>query len=216
METKPDTIKISATAREEISATHADLLVTVKGSSLVSGREALKKAREVSHIVEELTKLGISNEHIQLQGVFIESSTGAVTKSSSATYRLRIRCEKLDLIPDLLEVITKQKNSGLERIEWKYLEEAALQRNLEAAISKAKVKAEKTAGTLGVSLLGVYDFIENIMDEEVPHPYLQAQPASRSLGITPAGPPALGMDIHHTKSVQINVDIWYRVSAFSH
>lgn len=45
MEHKPDTIKISASQKEEIHATHADLHVTVKGSSLVSGNEAMKKPR---------------------------------------------------------------------------------------------------------------------------------------------------------------------------
>ena len=35
METKPDTIKVSASHREEIFASHANLYVTVKGSSLV-------------------------------------------------------------------------------------------------------------------------------------------------------------------------------------
>ena len=37
MESKPDTIKVSASHKEEISASHADLHVTVKGSSVVSG-----------------------------------------------------------------------------------------------------------------------------------------------------------------------------------
>jgi hypothetical protein len=46
METKPDTIKISASHKEEIFATHADLHVTVKGASIVSGAEAMKKAKE--------------------------------------------------------------------------------------------------------------------------------------------------------------------------
>ena len=58
METKPDTIKVSANHREEIFASHANLFVTVKGSSVVSGNEAMKKAREVNQLVEALTALG--------------------------------------------------------------------------------------------------------------------------------------------------------------
>ncbi|MFN8387919.1 MAG: hypothetical protein U0X92_16080 [Anaerolineales bacterium] len=46
MESKPDTIKVSANHKEEISANRADLFVTVKGSSLVSGDAAMKKAKE--------------------------------------------------------------------------------------------------------------------------------------------------------------------------
>jgi uncharacterized protein YggE len=59
METKPDTIKISASHKDEIFATHADLHVTVKGASIVSGAEAMKKAKEVSQLVEALTSFGI-------------------------------------------------------------------------------------------------------------------------------------------------------------
>ena len=89
MESKPDTIKISASHREEILASHADLFVTVKGSSVVSGNEAMKKAKEVSQLVDELTRFGISAENIHLQGVHVETSSGALLKSSSASYRLR-------------------------------------------------------------------------------------------------------------------------------
>src|SRR5574342_1131856 len=95
MDIKPDTIKVSASHREEIFASHANLYVTVKGSSVVSGNEAMKKAREVSQLVEALTNFGLSPEAIQLLGVHIETPSGTLLKASSAIYRLRIRCEKV-------------------------------------------------------------------------------------------------------------------------
>ncbi|MEP6895926.1 MAG: SIMPL domain-containing protein [Chloroflexota bacterium] len=215
MESKPDTIKISVTQREEIFANRADLFVTVKGSSVVSGDQALKKAKEVSQLVEALTSFGLSPEAVHLQGVHIETASGVLLKSSSATYRLKVQCEKLDQIADLLDIIAAQKNAALERIQWKYPDEAAREHGLEAALEKAKSKAEKIAKSLGVKLLGVYDLIENIYDEEMPYPQFaaQAMPAARAMAKgTPE--PSLGMDIQHGKTVNINVDIWYRVSAF--
>jgi uncharacterized protein YggE len=209
MDTKPDTIRITASQREEITASHADLFVTVRGSSVVSGKEAIRKAKEVSQLVDELMRLGISTENIHLQGVHVETSSGALLKSSSATYRLRIRCEKLDQIPELLDIISSQKNAAMERIGWKYPEEAARERLLEAAIKKAKEKADKVAAALGVRILGVYQFVENAIDEEAPFPHFQAM-ANRASG--PAAEPSLGMDIQHSKTVQIGVDIEYRVS----
>ena len=89
MDTKPDTIKVSALHREEIFASHANLFVTVSGSSVVSGNQAMKKAREVSQLVEALTSFGLSPEAVQLLGVHIETSSGTLLKSSSAIYRLR-------------------------------------------------------------------------------------------------------------------------------
>ncbi len=212
METKPDTIKVSASHKEEISATHADLHVTVKGSSLFSGDQAMKKAKEVSGLVEALTSFGLSPEAIHLQGVHIETSSGALLKSSSATYRLKIRCEKLDQLAELLDIIASQKNAALERIEWKYDEDEARERGLMVTMEKAKSKAEKVAASLGVKLLGVYDFIENAYDEEAPIQFQAQAVMMKARGPAPAEP-SLGMDIQHSKTINVSVDIWYRVSA---
>lgn len=214
MESKPDTIKVSASYKEEIFADRADLFVSVKGSSLVSGNEAMKKAKEVSHLVEALTHYGLSPEAIQLQGVRIEGSSGALLKSSSAIYRLKIKCKKLDQLAELLDIIASQKNTSLERIQWKYPEETAREQAMETALGKAKVKAEKVAGSLNVKLLGIYDFIENVYDEEMPFPQFAAQAAPMRAMAKGAPEPSLGMDIQHSKTIHVSVDIWYRVSAF--
>src|SRR5690349_8388292 len=138
MESKPDTIKVSASHREEIFASHANLYVTVKGSSVISGNEAMKKAKEVSGLVETLTRFGLNPDAIQLQGVRIETSSGTLLKSSSARYHLKIKSEKLEQLAGLLDIIAEQKNATLERIEWRYPEETARERGLETAISTGK------------------------------------------------------------------------------
>jgi uncharacterized protein YggE len=214
MTAKPDTIKVSASHKEEISASHAELFVTVKGSSLISGDAAMKKAKEVNQFVEALTSLGVSPEAIQLQGVHLETSSGALLKSSSATYRLKVKCNNLDTLAEMLDVISSQKNATLERIAWKYKEDEAREHGLMLALEKAKSKAEKVATSLGVKLVGVYDLIENNFDEEMPYPQFAAMQAApkRGAGITPE--PSLGMDIQHSKTVTVNVEVWYRVSEF--
>lgn len=212
MESKPDTIKISASHKDEIFADRADLFVTVKGSSLVSGDQAMKKAKEVNQLVEAVTSLGLSPEAVQLMGVRIESSSGALLKSSSAVYRLKIKCGKLEQFADLLDIIASQKNAALERIQWKYPEDAARERGLETALTMAKAKAEKMAASLGVKLLGVYDFMENTFDEErPPMPFQAMEMKARAVS---APEPSLGMEIQHSKTIHASVDIWYRVSAF--
>src|SRR5574342_615510 len=67
METKPDTIHISTTQSEEIQATHADLIVTIKGSSFFSGDEALKKSKEVNQLVKGVVGLGLAMEEMREQ-----------------------------------------------------------------------------------------------------------------------------------------------------
>jgi uncharacterized protein YggE len=211
METKPDTIKISVSHKEEIFATHADLHVTVKGASIVSEAEAMKKAQEVNQLLEALTRFGIKEEAVTLQGVHIETASGALLKSSSAAYHLKIRCDDLGHFAGMLDVIALQKNASLDRVTWKYDEDEARERMLDLAIEKAKRKAEKAAASLGVKLLGVYDFIENAYDEEAPMPFLaQAMPKARAA----APEPSLGMDVQHNKNIHVSVDVWYRVSSF--
>ncbi len=214
MESKPDTIKVSTIYKEEIPATHADLHVTVKGSSLVSGREAMKKAKEVNQLVEALTSFGLKSEAITLQGVHIEAASGALLKSSSAIYRLKIHCEKLDQLAEMLDMIASQKNATLERIEWKYNEDEARERGLNIVLEKAKSKAEKIAASLNVKLLGVYDLIENTYDEEAPAMFQSQAMMMKSRTPASVSEPNLGMDIQHDKTIHVNVEIWYRVSAF--
>jgi uncharacterized protein YggE len=214
MDTKPDTIKVSAFHREEIFASHANLYVTVKGSSLFSGNEAMKKAKEVNQLVEALTSFGLSPDAIQLQGVHIETASGTLLKSSSAVYHLKVKTEKLDQLAGILDIIAEQKNASLDRIEWKYPEDEARERGLESAITKGKAKAEKVAVAMGVKLLGVYDFMENTYDEERPPMPFQAMEMSMKSRTAIADQPSLDMDIQHSKTIHVNIDIWYRVSSF--
>ena len=213
MDGKPDTIKVSASHQEEIFASHANLFVTVKGSSVVSGNEAMKKAKEVSLLVEALTRFGLSPDAIHLQGVRIETSSGALLKSSSAIYHLKIKSEKLEQLAELLDILAGQKNAALERIEWKYPEESAREHGLESAIAKGKERAEKVATSLGVKLLGIYDFMENSFDEERPPMPFQAMEMSMKARAAAPAEPSLNMEIQHSKTVHVNVDIWYRVSS---
>lgn len=211
MDHKPDTIKVSSAVKEDIHATHADLHVTVKGSSLVSGSEAMKKAREVNQLLEALIQAGIKEEAVTLQGVNVSTSTGAVLKSSISSYRLKIRCDDLSKFADILDVIASQKNAALTQTEWKYSEDEARERLLLSAMEKVKAKAARMTQTLGVKLLGVYDLLETIYDAETAFQY-QSQSLSVARSAAEQGP-SLGMDIQHTKTLHVNVDIWYRVSS---
>ena len=214
MDIKPDTIKVSAFHREEIFASHANLFVTVQGSSLVSGNEAMKKAREVSQLVESLTHFGLSPDAIHLQGVRIETASGTLLKSSSARYHLKVKAEKLEQLAGLLDILAEQKNASLDRMEWKYPEDEARAHGLESAIANGKAKAEKVAAAMGVKLLGVYEFMENTFDEERPPMPYQAMEMSMKSRTAMADQPSLDMEVQHSKTIHVNVEIWYRVSSF--
>ena len=127
----------------------------------------MKKAKEVKELVEQLTGAGLAAEDIHLQSIHTENTSGPVLKSSNATYRLRLRCNKLEKVPDLLGVITAQKNATFERVDWKYADEEAREKGMEQALRKAHARAGKVAGQLGVKLLGIYHFEDDTSDDEL-------------------------------------------------
>ncbi len=214
MEYKPDTIKVSATHEEEIFAVHADLYVVVKGEAVIGGNEALKKAKETNQLLEALSRIGIAEEATTLQGVSISASSGALLKSSSASYRLKIHCADLTKFAEILDAIAAQKNASLTRTQWKYDEDALREETLLAALKKAQSKAARAAQTLGVTLLGVYEMTENSYDDEAtPAPYLMQAKALRADAAL--AEPSLEMDVRHSKIMRVNVDVCYRVSAFA-
>ena len=213
----PNTIKISETRRHEIAADRADLSVTVEGASLFTGQEALHKAREVAHLVRELTEYGLPPSEILLQGVFADTATGLLGKSSAARYKLRLRCANLAQLADILGIVTAQKNARLNFIEWGYPDDDGLKAQwLRQAIAQANEKAALVAAGLGVRLLGVYRFSEKYADEETPRRTSgdwQEQEVLRSRTARVSSE-ELGLEISHTKKVQVAVEIEYLISGY--
>src|SRR5262249_17470454 len=161
---------------EDVTADHADLFVTVEGSSLVTGRAALKKAKEVSALVEELERSGVSLEQIRLEGVQAQVTSGLLGSSSSAKYRLRIRCGDLERLPAVLGAVTASRNPRLDQVVWRYPESVEQQaRWLAAAIAKANTKAAAAAQALGTRVVGIHRLAEDPLDEGAPIPTLGRQ-----------------------------------------
>jgi hypothetical protein len=67
---------------------------------------------------------------------------------------------------------------------------------------------------MGVKLLGVYDFMENTYDEERPPMPFQAMEMGLKSRAAMTDQPSLNMEVQHSKTIHVNVDIWYRVSSF--
>lgn len=218
---KPATILVSAEHEEEIFADRANLFVSIRGSSLVTGNAALTKAREVTQLVHDLKQFGVEDKDILLEGVYAEVSSGTLTKSSHATYQLKIHCSQLENLANLLGAITSQKNTTLRYIQWDYPDTDKLREQwLVSCIEQANRKASLISQALGVQLLGIYSFRDTYIDPESPQPpqymmptaAMQA-PRSRggSIGITRED---LGMEVSHAKKLMLRVEIEYKVSDF--
>jgi uncharacterized protein YggE len=209
----PDVVVITARHEEDVVADHADLLVTVEGSSLVTGRAALKKAREVSALVEELERNGLSLEKIRLEGVRAEVSSGLLGSASSASYRLRIRCDDLERLPAILGAVTGARNTRLEQLEWRYPESAERQaRWLATAIAQANTMSAAAAEALGTRVVGVHRLIEQRLDERRT---LRLSSPAAAMSRGRSTPVELGFELGNEKRMGVEVTVQYRVEGFS-
>lgn len=219
MEHRPDVLVITAKYEEDIAAERAVLFATVHGTSLVTGRAALRKAAEVKGLVEALAACGISENDIGLESVHAHVTSGLLGKSSSATYRLRIRCDQLNALPEVLGAITSAKNAELERLVWRYPESAEAQGQwLKLCIAQANIKAAAAAEALGVRLVGVHRLTEELLEDPdrgarqmgVAIPYAAAPQRARA-GVAPD----MGFDLTHHKRGGMRVSVEYRVDGFA-
>ncbi|NLX95328.1 MAG: hypothetical protein GXY83_04055 [Rhodopirellula sp.] len=66
---QPDTISVRVVNEAEIDADTADLTVVVEGSSVFSGSEAFKKAKELRALIDALKEAGIAWKALSLSAM---------------------------------------------------------------------------------------------------------------------------------------------------
>ena len=210
--------RVQASHTAEVAADRADFRVTITGSSLVAGTQALQKAREVAQLVQALTEQGVPESDIFLEDVTANVSGGTLLKSSQATYRLRIHCAKLEMLPDILGLITSLKNANLQSLQWGYPDDEAMQDEwLRLCLARANKKAALIAEGLGVKLLGVRSFSDRLVSPEAitplpAGPMMMRAASSERLRVTAE---ELGLAVSHVKRVEMQVEVKYRVSGFA-
>jgi len=210
----PDVIVITAKYEADVSADRAVLFVTIQGTSLVTGRAALSKAREVKSLVDALAGAGVTEGDIGLEGVNAQVSSGLLGKSSSATYRLRVQVTELDALPEVLGAITSAKNAQLDRLVWRYPESAEQQAHwLELCIAQANTKATAAAAALGVRLVGVHRLTEQLLGDADSGVFPQAAYGAPVAAMRSAAPD-MGFDLSHHKRGGMTVSVEYRVEGF--
>lgn len=212
METELDTLTVRAAAHDDVQADKADLLVTIRGTSLVTGSAALNKAREVRQLVAELAPLKIAESAILLLSVTAETSSSVIGKSSSASYHLRIRCTQLDDLADVLGIITAQKNTQLTSIVWGYPDLAPLHdRLLEQSLLRGAAKAQLMAQALGSRIERVHRVSETTTDQAEGQVGVLRQMAAAPMSRARMGADELGLAVSHTKRIGVAIEVVYHI-----
>ena len=116
----PDTISIVKELAIQVVPDSSSLTVVVRGDSLVTGREAFKKAKELRVLVAELQATGIGEDRVSLVNVSMETKAGRFLNSSEVSYTVRISSIALDALSQVLSILARQKNLSLDCLEWSY------------------------------------------------------------------------------------------------
>lgn len=210
-------ILISAQKSGDIAADHAFLGVVIEGASWVTGQSALHKAREVKALADALRGFGLQESDIELEGVSATTSSGTFNKSSSARYSLQIKVANLEAMPDIIGIITSQKNTSMRPLQWGFPEEGEWRGQwLDGCLRDANARAERVARGLRVPLLGVHRFQESWSDA-VPPPRsagFEDFEMERSMPRARMSSEDLGLSISHTKKVSLSISVQYVVGRF--
>lgn len=155
---------------------------------------------------------------MSLEGASIDVSTGLFSRSSSVTYRVRVRVVEVELLGAALEIVSQAKKPKLSHLEWSYDggsdEEDAL---LRAAGARAVAKAKRLAAAVGVELGALRTAREERHDEHAPPPPLafaaEAQPAVRSAAsLSPSVSREFsGLELAPKKRVTVHVYLSYAI-----
>ncbi|HEY9682265.1 MAG TPA: SIMPL domain-containing protein [Oculatellaceae cyanobacterium] len=208
----PDQLTIWETFVENVAATAATLSLTVKGSSFITGDTALKKAKEVATLIEALKQSGLPEEKISLESIRLQAASGPVLKSSAAAYTLRLDCNDLEKLTDILAVVTGAKNVTLDSLDWRYGDICERKTKwIARALDQANTRAREAADVLGVKIEGVYDCEFDYINLHEYGRRIDAHPAAMEM-MRSRQSFSIGMPMQQSEEKGIRVKVVYRIS----
>ena len=116
----PRTIVLDSTQVEELDPDGLELSVAISGSNFFIGQAAVEKAVEVADFSRRVKALGLPDLALAVVDVQVKTSSGIFSKSSAATYVVKLKTATLDRLPELLDVIFGAKNIRLLQLRWLY------------------------------------------------------------------------------------------------
>ena len=147
---------VSVTIDDEIriDAVRARVHAVFAGTSRLLAQAAARQAAEVRQLVSALAQLGLGEEAVEVEGVRIETRSGALKLGQSALVQVVVTSPNQQTAA-VLGVLGSQSGVTVERIEWVYDGfEASLPATAEAMV-KARRKADAIAAAAGLVVTGV-------------------------------------------------------------
>jgi hypothetical protein len=137
-----------------IDAVRARIHAVFAGTNRLLGGAAGKQAAEVRQLVSALAAVGLGEDAVEVEGVRIETGSGALKLGQSALVQVVVTSPN-ERIADVLGLLSSQNGVTVERIEWVYDGfEASLPATADAMV-KARRKADAIAAAAGLVVTGV-------------------------------------------------------------
>lgn len=213
---KPDTISVRVVQETELDADSADLTVVIEGSSVFSGSQAFKKAKELQELLEVLQEAGIEENQVKLRNVHINSQSFALIKSSSARYTVLIKKVSLERLPPVLSAVAAHKGAELSHLLWKYGELKTTRRRLRReALSEAMEQARGDAELLGVEVLGIYQLSEAADNKEHRPEYIGGNSGDFLAMRSRASKEDIGLHLGNSTTVTVDLRAEFRVGSMT-
>ncbi len=202
-----DLFEVVGKEAEAVEATGADVAISIRGSTLYFGRDALKRADEVRTFVDALLTAGLDDDAISFVDVTIGNNT---------TYRINVRCSTAEL-PKVLGEASTTKHCTVRHVAWRFGELRPATELLRVAAARAKATAAEIADELGVALDGIHriecamsgsgtqdtcDYIAEVTDTR----------SARRAGMDSVD---LGIPLSHSGTRVATVKVAYRLGSFS-
>lgn len=143
-------IEVFESIDEDVSATGADLRITISGARYFAGEAALQQAQEVRKVIDALVAAGIAEADVGIASVRVDTTKGVVLRSSSATYQLAVRCRDTARVAGAIDATSGQKNLVLNQVTWRYdIDDSIRHGWLGRAVRQAKAAADAMAEAAG-------------------------------------------------------------------
>lgn len=212
-----DTLSVRIVNETEIDAETADLTVVVEGSSVFSGAEAFKKAKELRTLIEVLKEAGLEESRVKLRSVQLNSQSFAMIKTSSAKYVLAIKAVTVEFLPVVLGALAAHKGAKVSKLKWNYGQlKSARSRLRREALRDALQQAHEDADVLGVNVLGIHRLTENVREVDYNPEYITGDISDFDFrqGVV-AGHQDVGLQLGNSTTVKLDLLAEFRVSAMA-
>lgn len=137
-----------------IDAVKVRVHATFSGSSRLLGGTAARQAAEVRQLVSALAAIGLGEDAVEVEGVRIETGSGALKLGPSARVQVVVTSPN-ESTGDVLGILGSQGGVVVERLEWVYDGFEASLPAVADAMVKARRKADAIAAAAGLTVTGV-------------------------------------------------------------